>query len=253
MKPPRQESIDAVRPLVNRQIGALMDLQQLTGARPGELLGLRACDLETGGQGSVWMFRLRDHKNAHRQIERAIYFGPKAQQVLRPFLLNRPLDAFLFSPREAEAERRAVLHSKRKTPMSCGNRPGTNRSEAPAHKPGSRYTTASYRKAIDRACDEAFPPPERLRARVRPDGRPETRRELLERLAPKERAELAAWREEHRWHPSQLRHAAATRIRAEHGLEAAQLVLGHASVNITDAVYAERDAGKVIEVMRKLG
>jgi integrase len=50
-----------------------------------------------------------------------------------------------------------------------------------------------------------------------------------------------------------LRHNAATLLRREFGLEAAQLALGHASAQITDAVYAERDRAKVIEIMRKIG
>ena len=56
-----------------------------------------------------------------------------------------------------------------------------------------------------------------------------------------------------RWRPHQLRHAVATRIRQEFGLEMAQLVLGHSSTEVTDAVYAERDMAKVIEVMRRIG
>ena len=52
--------------------------------------------------------------------------------------------------------------------------------------------------------------------------------------------------------PHQLRHAVATRIRRKYGLEMAQLVLGHSSASVTDAVYAERDMAKVIEVMRRI-
>lgn len=40
-----------------------------------------------------------------------------------------------------------------------------------------------------------------------------------------------------RWHPHQLRHSAATRIRAEHGIEAAQALLGHLSSETTE-IYA---------------
>ena len=54
------------------------------------------------------------------------------------------------------------------------------------------------------------------------------------------------------WTPNQLRHNAATTIRAEFGLEAAQIVLGHSSANITE-VYAERDLTKAAEVALKLG
>jgi len=72
-------------------------------------------------------------------------------------------------------------------------------------------------------------------------------------MTPAQKADLKAWRKAHRFHPYQLRYTAATLIRREFGLETAQLALGHASATITDAVYAERDAGKVIEVMRRVG
>ncbi len=73
------------------------------------------------------------------------------------------------------------------------------------------------------------------------------------RLTPEERVELRKWREQHRWHPHQLRHTAGTVIRREFGLEAAQLALGHSSAKVTDAVYAERNMAKVIEVMKRTG
>ncbi len=39
----------------------------------------------------------------------------------------------------------------------------------------------------------------------------------------------------------------------EFGLEAAQFALGHVSAQITNAVYAERDHAKVVQVMRRIG
>jgi len=54
------------------------------------------------------------------------------------------------------------------------------------------------------------------------------------------------------WHPHQLRHNAATRIRKEFGLEAAQAVLGHSSAAITQ-IYAERDQAKAADVMARVG
>lgn len=53
------------------------------------------------------------------------------------------------------------------------------------------------------------------------------------------------------WHANQLRHTQATAIRARHGKEAAQAVLGHADPRTTE-VYAERDlelARRVAEEM----
>ncbi|MBL8879291.1 MAG: site-specific integrase [Phycisphaerales bacterium] len=241
--------VDAVLPLLCKPIAALVQLQQLTGARAGELVELRVCDIEIDEKDTVWSYRPASHKNAYREHERVIYFGPKAQELLRPFLSGRATSAYLFSPAEADADRRTILRAKRKTPLSCGNRPGTNVEDRPAKKPGDRYSTDSYRRAIEYACDKAFPPPAPL-ARAAEETVPEWRTRLKK---GKLWEELKAWSRSHRFHPHQLRHSAGTSIRREFGLEAAQLALGHASAVVTDAVYAERDKEKVIEIMRKIG
>lgn len=54
------------------------------------------------------------------------------------------------------------------------------------------------------------------------------------------------------WHPNQLRHSYATRVRAALGLEAAQNALGHASADITQ-IYAERNAKLAAQAARLLG
>lgn len=91
------------------------------------------------------------------------------------------------------------------------------------------YTTASYRQAIRRACDRAFPPGENL-----------------------SEVEAAAWRKQHRWKPNQLRHTAATKVRAEHGIEGAQHVLGHARANVTE-VYAEKNLEQAKAIALRMG
>lgn len=241
--------LDAVLPNLTRPVAALVKLQLLSGARAGELLGLRPCDIQMDDQLGVWTYKPEEHKNAYREHERVIYFGPQAQEVIRPFLHDRATSAFLFSPAESDAERRLRLHAQRTTPAGQGNEPGTNRRENPRRKPGDRFTTNTYHRAIQYACDRTFPPPPHLAKR---DG--ETVDAWRERLQAEDLwGELVAWRKAHRFHPHQLRHNAATELRKAFGLEAAQLTLGHASAQITDAIYAERDRAKVIEIMRKIG
>ena len=206
---------------------AMVRLQLLTGARPGEIVALRGRDIARDGRSGLLVARPPQHKNTHRGVDRAIYFGPEAEAVVAPFLKGRDPCAPLFSPREAEAERLARKHASRVTPIGYGNRPGTNRSSAAKRALRDVYDAGSYRRAIWYACDRAFPVP--------PGKDPDD------------------WRRAHRWHPNQLRHTAATRIRAAYGLEAAQLVLGHSSATITDAVYAERDETRVAEVLRHVG
>jgi integrase len=158
-----------------------------------------------------------------------ICFGPKAKNILQPFIDGRRTDKPIFSPIEADAERLVRRH---------GGRPVA----------ADHYRIDSYRKTIQRACDRAFPPPPELARR--PGESTET---WQSRLTDEQRVELRAWRRDHRWHPHQLRHNAATEIRRRFGLEAARVILGHSSAKITDAVYAERDAQMAIRVALDAG
>jgi integrase len=160
----------------------------------------------------VWCYRPESHKTAHHGDERRIYLGPQAQTLLAPFLERAP-EVFCFSPAETQAQRLAAKHAARKTPLKYGNRPGSNRRQKPRRTPGERYDTDSYRRAIERACQVA-------------------------KIEP--------------WSPNQLRHARATELRRQYGLDAAQVVLGHQEAFVTQ-IYAERDFQKAEELMRISG
>lgn len=62
----------------------------------------------------------------------------------------------------------------------------------------------------------------------------------------------AAWRKLHVWHPHQLRHNAATRLRREYGLEAAQVILGHKTLSVTE-LYAEKNVEAARRIMNEAG
>lgn len=175
------EHLAAVLPRVRPPVRAMLELQDATGMRPGEVVIMRGMDIDRSGD--VWRYVPRSHKTEHHDRARVILLGPKAQEILRPWLTAKP-DAYLFRPR-AQRGRSA----------------------------GLRYTTATYGARVRDACD---------------------------------RAGIVVFS------PNQVRHAAATRIRAAFGLEAAQVVLGHSKADVTQ-VYAERDEAKAAEVARKLG
>jgi integrase len=212
---------------LSETVAAMVKLQRLTGMRPDEVCRLKPGQVDRNGD--VWSFRPLHHKTAHRGRERIVLIGPKGQEILRPFLL-RDAEAFCFVPAEAIARQRQRRHEARVTPICCGNRPGTNRiHRKPKRKPGPRYTTASYRRAIHCACDAA----ERAAHRKNPE------------VPAEERIVL-------RWSPNRLRHSAATEIRRRFGLEAAQVVLGHSAADVTQ-IYAERDLAKAAAVIREVG
>jgi integrase len=153
VKPVPEAFVEAVIPRVGRYVRGMIQLQRLTGARPGEICRMRACDIDMAGD--VWVFRPCKHKNLLRGHQREIYLGPKAQQIVREFLKPN-LEAYLFSPREAMKERYQELRSLRQTPVQpsqiCRNK------KKPRKQPGERYTTYSYRRAVREACKRANVP-----------------------------------------------------------------------------------------------
>jgi len=200
VRPVSDAAVDATLPHLSSVVRAMIQLQRISGARPAEICLLRPCDVDTSSV--VWAYRPRHHKTAHCGLERTVYFGPRAQAVLRPFL-SRATTAYCFSPAEADAERRSARTAARRTPERQGNRVGSNRKATPKRRPHERYDVSSYRRAIARACD---------RAGVE------------------------------RWAPNRLRHSAATEIRREFGVEGAQVILGHARADVTQVYAARDEA-----------
>lgn len=197
--PISDEIVDATLQHLRPKVADMVRLQRLTGSRPGEICIMRPEDIDRSTD--VWTYRPASHKTEHRERSRVIFIGPKAQAILRPYLL----------------------------------RVGTGYCFRALGKPEAPLNERLYREAIYRACEKVFPPPAPL---VRQKG--ETDKQWKLRLTPDQWKELLKWQADHRWSPNQLRHTAGTEIRSRFGLEAAQVVLGHAKADVTQ-VYAERD------------
>ena len=175
--------VDATLPFLRPVVAAMIQFERLTGARPDEVCRMRPCDIDRSGD--IWRYVPESHKTEHHGRGRIIFIGPKAQEVLRPYLFGDDLPCFR-SPRSPK---------------------GLN--------------TRSYR--------------ERIHSGVR---RANATRGSSQQLPE--------------WNPNQLRHSAATEIRAKFGLEAAQVALGHSRADVTQ-VYAERDQRLAVEVARQVG
>jgi integrase len=212
--------VEATLPHLPDVVADMVRVQRLTGMRPAELCMLRPRDLDRSSD--VWLYRPASHKTQHHGRDRVIFIGPQAQAVLLRYLA-RDTDAYCFAPCDSEKKRR-VPRGRGKSQRGFG----------------ARYDVATYRRAIHRACDKAFPHPEF------PEGA------KVHELTPAQRAELRKWQQSHRWSPNQLRHAMATETRREFGLEEAQVILGHARADVTQ-IYAERDLAKGVEVARRIG
>ena len=128
--PAPEEHVWAVKKVVPPQVQAMIELQWLTGMRPGEVVIMRTCDIDQ--TDDVWVYTPDSHKREHHDLGRPIAIGPKAQTVLRPWLRDgRPL-AYLFSPKAVMAARKISRKIIR---------------------PGDHYRESSYRNVIRRACE----------------------------------------------------------------------------------------------------
>jgi integrase len=150
VKPAPREAVKKVLAHLLPPVAAMVQLQLLTGMRPGEVTIMRGTDLNK--EGPVWLYEVPDHKNAWRGQQRTVPLGPKAQDILRPFLEGND-GGYLFSPKVAVKFRQKELRKKRKSKVqpSQKNRATKN----PQVFPGDRYTTQSYYRAVARACETA--------------------------------------------------------------------------------------------------
>lgn len=110
------DRIHAVKPHIPTLVWDMVQIQLLTGMRPGEVVGMKGSELVTGSE--VWEYLPESHKTAHKGKSRFIFIGPRAQVILSPYLIKH-VAGYLF--------------------------------QSPAI-PGEPYTVAAYRRCITRAC-----------------------------------------------------------------------------------------------------
>jgi hypothetical protein len=217
--------IEATLPFLPPQLRDMVRLQRVTGMRSGNLVTLKACEIDRSAV--VWIYEPTHHKTEHHGKRLQILIGPHGQKILRPYLETRLPNEYIFSPQEVQQWR--IAHRKgsrpaRSTPIypselrRLENERLRRQSKLRKRPPRPRYDSRSYRRAIEYAL----------------------------RKANKRGVEIPAW------FPLQIRKSRATEVRRRYGIEGAQLALGHAKANITE-VYAERDMEFGKRIARKTG
>ena len=213
-----EEEFRKVLQAVPTVVGDILQLIWCTGMRPYEACEIRAYDILTDDP-ECWLYipgrgktPVGDHKTAHFGRVKVIPFTKEAQRILTPRITDFNSKDHIFSPEEAMEEIREWRHAGRQTPLSCGNRPGTNRKEHPMIKPGKRYTTDGLCQACKRGCARAG----------------------VEKFVPYD-----------------LRRTMATGARSILGKEAAKVLLGHARTETTD-IYLLDEVQEAIKVAKLL-
>jgi integrase len=217
VRPAVWEDVEKAILSMPEHVGALACIQVQTGARAGELVKLRVGDIDRMNP-EAWVYQPSGHKGTWKGKARIIFFGKRSQEILAPLVLKagHP-DAYVFSPARSEAARNAERSVNRVTPKWESHmlrnelkRAGAGRKRAP----GARYTTGTYRQAIERACVRAGVPT---------------------------------------FTPHRLRHLAATRTREELGVDVARALLGHTLASITEVYSREVDKQLALKAVEKFG
>lgn len=213
VKPVRLAYVRAIKRFVSPPIWALIRFQLLTGCRPGEACSLRAVDLSMRGN-DVWEYRPARHKTEHHDFERVIWIGPRGKRLLQAWLTDN-VAAALWSPATGRAAYLASVTTRSEAYRQTTKRYRLKKRvpKGKSRRPRECYSVGSYGDAIERACKKAGVP---------------------------------------HWAPNQLRHAAATNLRREFGIELTRIILGHKSMS-TSEIYGERDAGLARAAMQRKG
>jgi integrase len=229
VKPVPQQHVDAVLPFLCPQVGAMVRLQQLIGARSSEICAMRGRDIDRSGP--VWWYRIDPnevpregpanlHKTAHIEeadgsaVVKALPIGPKAQAILQDWLRENK-DEFLFQPKESRQQKYEERRKTRKTKLwqSHVAHQARKKKKSPKRAPRDCYDPHSYARAIARACKKAGVP---------------------------------------HWHPHQLKHVCGTEVRRKFGLEGSRAYMGHTKLS-TAEIYAEMDMELVEKIALEMG
>jgi integrase len=261
VKPVDPAHVAATLPFLTPHLQAMVQLQQLTGMRPGEACGLRLGEVDRSG--SEWAYRPSRHKTAHRGKARVIHLGPRAQALVTEFLRgdSPPPDGFISTGLADDTARLVTADAYQEAGRDRDAELLRDLTRPVIFVAGCVVDPAATLFSPRRAREERFRVARRNRKSKVPPSQ-QNQRKANPKLVPATEYNPHTYAHAVRvaarkagvphWHPNQLRHLFATEVRKAHGLEAAQVSLGHSRADITQ-VYAERDEALAASVAAKIG
>ena len=144
---------------VNSVIGDMLQLIWYTAMRPYEVCDMRPFDILIDDP-DCWLYipgrdrtPVGQHKTTRFERVKVIPLTSKCQRILKSRIKDFKSKRYIFSPKEAVQKFLEKKSANRKTPLTCGNRPGTNRKKHPMIKPGKQYDHHALRAACKRGCE----------------------------------------------------------------------------------------------------
>lgn len=203
---------------VSSVVGDMLKLIWQTAMRPYEVCDMRPYDILCDDP-DCWLYipgrdqtPVGKHKTTRFERVKVIPLTQTCQEILISRIKDFDSKEYIFSPKAAMQEFFESKSAKRKTPLSYGNRPGTNKKTHPMIKASEKYDHHALRNACKRGC---------LRAGV----------------------EIFV--------PYDLRRTKATGTRSILGKEAAKVLLGHTNTDTTD-IYLLDEVQEAMKIAKLL-
>jgi integrase len=252
VRPVPPEDVEAVLPRVRPNVAAMIRLQVLTGLRPGEVCRLRLPELDRSGP--VWFYRPAQHKTTHRERERVVAVGPRAQGVILLFVRVRcPLCGAEGRPPRIGCRDGALCGpccDRMDEEGAAGPWPRLEVQRADACLFSPRQDREERFEDMRKGRKSKVQPSQKDRKKAGPsrvpgDSYTPTNYNNAIRRACKKAGVRA-------WHANRLRHSHGTEVRRLYGLEGSQVALGHAKADVSQ-LYAERDLGLAARIASEIG
>ena len=144
--PVAREIVEATLPYLVPQLATMVQLQLHTAMRPDEVTIMRQCDIDRSCE--TWVYVPHAYKTEHHNLSRPVYLGPKCQNLLALWM-DRPDEAYFFSPREVVIATRA---KRRKSSQTMPEKLNYK------HGPRVCYDDETYCRAVKRGCERAGVP-----------------------------------------------------------------------------------------------
>jgi integrase len=141
VKPVESAIVDATLPRLGRHVRTMVELQRVTGMRPGEVCRMRLADIDR--TGTPWVYRPTRHKTQHLGKDRTVMIGPKGKALIEAFIAGGTVldpSGLLFSPRRMRQERFIAMRAKRKTKVQPSQVDRRTTNPDPRKLPAEQYT-----------------------------------------------------------------------------------------------------------------
>ena len=146
--------IKATLPFMPPTLRAMVKIQRLTGMRPGEVFGMRVGDIDRSRGNGLWYYIPGSYKTEEFVGKIEIPLGTPEQELIAPYLIGKKSGEAVFSPRTAQAERKAEKRANRQTKLTPAQVARDEARAATPYRYSEFYNRFSYRQAIEHAINK---------------------------------------------------------------------------------------------------